>query len=467
MRYTIEQLETRLPLASTPSTGRGDDGKGGQFDWDVRPGEIPDGQQHSDLLSAAGSLWATEGMSDTKGVSILWDRASRYTSHRADDPWTRQHVETMWGSMKSYPRGSTADLDPDLIAWAAEPGRRNGTADSRLVTGGSFILDQPDDIPAIWGAGQDVLWAQGEGLMIVGPQGVGKTTLAQQLVLSRIGVRAPRLLGLPVKTADRKVLYLAMDRPSQAARSFQRMVTEDDRDVLNDRLVVHKGPLPFNIVNDKDALADYAEQHDATTVIFDSVKDLAPGTTDEKIASAFNIAWQELIARGVELCLLHHQRKKQQGAKKEHSLDDVFGSNWLTAGLGSVVVLIGEPGDAVVKLKHVKQPAAMVGPLEVSHDHATGTSQTRDGAVDLWSVLKGASEPLTSGQLAEAVHGIDNNAKRQSVQRRLNRMEKDGLAQRVMTGEMTSDGRVPDRWEVVPGMDYDGRLSHESSHSSP
>jgi hypothetical protein len=54
--------------------------------------------------------------------------------------------------------------------------------------GGAFVLDIADDVPAIWGSGDDVLWASGEPLTICGPQGVGKTTLAQQLALARAGV---------------------------------------------------------------------------------------------------------------------------------------------------------------------------------------------------------------------------------------------------------------------------------------
>ena len=44
-------------------------------------------------------------------------------------------------------------------------------------------------IPALWGVGESVLWAAGEPLKIVGHQGVGKTTIAQQLALHRLGLR--------------------------------------------------------------------------------------------------------------------------------------------------------------------------------------------------------------------------------------------------------------------------------------
>jgi hypothetical protein len=70
--------------------------------------------------------------------------------------------------------------------------RQQETAERLVRTrlGGDFILDEPEIIPAIWGQGERVLWAEGEGIMITGHQGVGKTIVAQQLVLHRIGLRA-------------------------------------------------------------------------------------------------------------------------------------------------------------------------------------------------------------------------------------------------------------------------------------
>ena len=42
----------------------------------------------------------------------------------------------------------------------------------RVIDGASWVADEPDNIPAVWGDGDTVLWAEGEPLMIVGPDGV-------------------------------------------------------------------------------------------------------------------------------------------------------------------------------------------------------------------------------------------------------------------------------------------------------
>ena len=65
-----------------------------------------------------------------------------------------------------------------------------------VIDGASFILDAPKDIPAVWGSGGRVAWSAGEALLIVGPSGIGKTTLVQQLVL-RLGLRARAHIAWP------------------------------------------------------------------------------------------------------------------------------------------------------------------------------------------------------------------------------------------------------------------------------
>jgi ATP-binding cassette subfamily B protein len=67
---------------------------------------------------------------------------------------------------------------------------------SGLLNGATFALDAPKHIPPVWGADQEVLWSAGEPLMICGPQGVGKSTLTQRLILARLGI-GDDVLALP------------------------------------------------------------------------------------------------------------------------------------------------------------------------------------------------------------------------------------------------------------------------------
>lgn len=308
-----------------------------------------------------------------------------------------------------------------------EPGTQSGDGHREPQPGGAFVLDVPDDVPAIWGTGDDVLWASGEPLMICGPQGVGKTTLAQQLALSRAGVLDAELLGLPIEPDTKRVLYIAADRPAQAARSMRRMVDEHQRAQLDARLLAWRGPLPFTIADDPRRLADWLTGLGVGTVVIDSLKDMAVGLTEDAIGAAVNMALQETVARGVEVVDLHHQRKGQEG-RKPRSLEDVYGSTWLTAGHGSVVLLWGEAGDPYVTLTHLKQPAGEVGPLDVQHDHGRGRSSL-PGAVDLLAL---AEEGVTVMDAASAIYDTSspNRNQRERARRRLEKLASAGTVRR-------------------------------------
>ena len=290
------------------------------------------------------------------------------------------------------------DLEP------TDPGR-NGAAPavistSRAVDGATFVRAVPDKVPRIWGDDDGTAQAKGEGVMLVGPDGVGKTSVAEQLMLARLGIRPPSLLGMTVEPAEGKLLYIAADRPRQAASSLRRMVTEADEATLRERLIVWKGPLDFDINESPKKLRAFVDTFEGVSDVFlDSLKDVADDLADNKVGTRVNQALQELIASEYELLVLHHQKKEQGGTAKPKKLSDVYGSRWLTAGMGSVLLLWGEPGDLVVELRHLKQPEGEVGPFNVLHDHVRGISTVRD-RVDLLGALAIAPHGITVADAA-------------------------------------------------------------------
>jgi hypothetical protein len=273
-------------------------------------------------------------------------------------------------------RGESA-LEADLGKLFTEYLAALGQAPPRrgAVSGRRFILDIPADPPALWGDGKHVLWSRGEGLMLYAPQGVGKTSLAQQLVNARIGVGSAEQLGHPVLPA-RRVLYLALDRPPQIARSHRRMVRPDHAELLEERLVVWQGPLPFRLDwKDPGLLTRWArDAHEADCIVVDSYKNIAANLSSEETGALIDLVAQEALAEGLDWLALHHPRKANSENKKPNTLDDVYGSTWLTAGMGSVLGLWGKAGDTLVEFTHLKQPADPVGPLVLLHDHDAGST---------------------------------------------------------------------------------------------
>jgi hypothetical protein len=354
--------------------------------------------------------------------------------------------------------GGTAGGLLELARQAAEveqPVTEGGV--SRLVTGAAFFLDIPKEIPANWGEGDMVLWAGGEGMMVASHQGLGKSALKHQLVFHRLGLRGPRFLGLPVSPARGKILSLEMDRPMQAARSGRRMVTDSDRAVLNERLVVWKGPLPISILTSPQAFADWAQEKcpGVSDIFIDSAKDLCPGISGDEVGAALNIAWQEVIAREIEMMILHHQRKAGSGTERLNTLDDVYGSTWLTSGLGSVVALAGTPGDSRVSLMHLKQPAEQVPEMMLEHDFQTGITRLVDRVQTVFEALR-IGGPGTARDISLAVYATEPDRNMiDRVKRELERLIGLELVVRHPgTALGRGRGRSPDTFELVPGAEW-------------
>lgn len=305
---------------------------------------------------------------------------------------------------------------------------------TRLLPGGSFILDRPDTVPALWGHGDNVIWAEGEALLIAGPSGVGKTTVAQQVILNAVGVHTTGVLGLPVRPFKR-FLYLASDRPQQAARSMGRMVTPDDRERLDEHLVFWPGPPPSDFIKDPGILLRLCEAAGADGVCLDSLKDMAGELASEEGGQAINQAIQRTLVEGIEVIGLHHHRKQgggKDGGKEATSLDELYGSTWITAGAGSVISLWGSAGEPIVSMRHLKQPAGEVGPWKLKHDHPRGHTEVWH-QVDILGLLRAAGpqglSPLTLAvNLYPNPKGKPTTSEIEKARRRLDQYVEQGLA---------------------------------------
>lgn len=320
-------------------------------------------------------------------------------------------------------------------------GHRPAAVDE-YAPGGDWMLDIPDQTPAIWGTGTQILWAAGESLMICGPPGVGKTTICGQVVFGLVGIH-DTVLGWPIRQAE-KVLYLAMDRPQQIARALGRLAGHAHRDVLNERLAVHQGPPPADIAAQPTLLTAMARRAGADVIVIDSLKDAAVGLSDDETGAAVNRAIQHCLAADINVLILHHQTKRGGGGVgKPKTLADVYGSAWITAGTGSVVLLWGDAGDPIVELLHLKQPAEDVGPLKIAHDQNTGMSEIVD-KVDLVVLAGQQPQGLTARAAAVAMFTTDDPSRAQIAKatRRLTGLADVGVLEEG-SGYATANGGKP------------------------
>lgn len=329
------------------------------------------------------------------------------------------------------------DSQPPPVRLLEEITSRARGDSTPLQTGWQFLYGDTSAERVLWGSDDTVAWMGGESLLICGPIAVGKTTLCAQIVAGRLGLGPAECLGHPLEPAGRG-LYLACDRPDQIARAFRRIIGPDARELLEERLPFWRGPLPADVTRDPTVLVTMARQYGAEFIVIDSLKDIATKIAEDEGGLAVNRAIQAVLAAGIDVLALHHQRKGQSGGPKPKTLDDVYGSNWLTAGAGSVLLLWGTPGDASVELSHLKPPATPLGPLTVEHDHYTGRSTVAERPADPLTVLAHHPRGLSAVELAQILNGGAEPSKNQrtAVRNRLNRMVDRGLAHRDETGDV-------------------------------
>lgn len=333
---------------------------------------------------------------------------------------------------------SALDDPPFPAAQPGEPATETDTLRARMVGGGAYVFDSSVTADPLVGTAESPLWARGEPLLITAAPGIGKTTLAQRLTLAQIGIGPPVVLGMPVQPVSR-VLWLAMDRPRQIARSLRRMVEPTDRDTLDARVLVWQGPPPLDIARHPSILLDLARSADAAVVYVDSLKDAAVGLSSDDVGAGVNVAFQALVADGRDLCVLHHQVKRNSEGGKPKALADVYGSTWITAGAGSVVLLHGEQGVPLVELTHLKTVAEPVGPLRLVVDMPTGTISLADDNLDAleWLRARPSAVPLSVLATAYAAsEGAESTDRRHTerARRELDRLVRAGLAVVVHRG---------------------------------
>jgi hypothetical protein len=373
---------------------------------------VPEGSR-DDALFRAACRWRRELGDNRAAVTLLVLEAARNCTPpfpegdalvKVEQAFAQDHSDAI--DLDRVPflkvRGEMPDFlqeaDPDLIrdvekgvraaevrGLVARVRREQRVAkygDSAAVDGYEFMFGEvAEDVP-IWGDGDRLLWTEGGGLMIPSDQGLGKSFTAQQIVLGRLGLGPGHLLGLTLHklAPEKSVVYLALDRPRQIARSMVRLFNTDaEREVAKQRLKIWTKTAPIDILGDSHAFADWLQDTFGTgigDVIVDSVKDLTPADLSKgDVGQALDMAWKECRARGMSTLLLHHERKTGNDASRANrqpSLDNIYGSVWLTSGMDSVLHIQGQQGANIVTYTHLKPIIDLLDPIDAMHDQERG-----------------------------------------------------------------------------------------------
>ncbi len=418
------------------------------------------GARHTDHYKFVGEMYKahtrgrmTEGQALFASLNYFGPVMEKVADERGGDAaWIAQDFARCWAKHERDKRRDTTTLieyadDSPIMEDDDDPLNLRG----QFVGGGAFVHGAQGKVPALWGHdGDQVLWSPNEGLMITSPTGVGKTTLAGLLVEARTGF-SDNVIGLPVKAGNRRTLYLAMDRPAQIARALHRQMSRHPQADVDERMAVWQGPPPGVFADDHQLLLKMARAADADTVVVDSLKDAVIALRDDVVAGAWNRNVQECNTAGVEVLILHHQRKTAGGADspKPKAISDVYGSHFYTAGLGSVLLLWR--AGTKLEVTQLKGPSGLCDAIELVTDNIAGTlvaPPSRDAK------LRYFSQPHTVKEYARWLVGRDEVTPREVESARrevLSMLDNEDLFKSAPPTGVKPRGARPDYYERMGG----------------
>jgi hypothetical protein len=319
-----------------------------------------------------------------------------------------EDLERMAGSVSRYEPATTSprpeetpiEVDPELLARtltnletarvASEMMRSRATRRQRDVLGGmidpvnvrQFIDAGPDPTEVcIWGipeTGGVMGWAENQGTIIAGPPGTGKSTIALQVMLRRVGILEGDVLGMPVKLDKAPMTYLALDRADQIRQSMRRMIPEESDPEAIERLLMIDNLPPMVDLRQPETFIGWLNETGSRSVVMDSAKDLGFDLNDSSEGQAFNYLVQAVLRSKIQVFILHHSRKVPRGDRKPLTLNDLHGSQWVAAGAGSILMLDGIAGPDPKKLFHVKPLTVPMPSLQLTLDTESGEIEHMD-----------------------------------------------------------------------------------------
>ena len=138
--------------------------------------------------------------------------------------------------------------------------------------------------------------------------------------------------------------------------------------------------------------------------------------------------------------------KKGEKGAKPNSLADLYGSVWIGAGAGSVLLLYGAAGDPIVEMLHLKTPAEEVGPYRLRHDHEHGRTEIFHSTDLLLTAQLAGSRGLTAKQAASVVNekGDPTPNEIEKARRALDKLVQKGLLERT-----DGSNTVPSVWRAT------------------
>lgn len=325
-----------------------------KYKWDdahyeLYKSHVEDGHRHYALMRL-GYFCAEAGMTDSEMYCILENADSRWKKFVGRADRHRRLLDIVNRARLKHPVGMEELSFRGLLGNKDEVVLDQG----KMIYGFKEFIDSELNIE--W-AIEGLLEKGGFG-MCAGAPGVGKTQLSIQL-----GIAAA--LGIPFLgwniPKPQKVLFLSLEMSYISLKfilsTIIKQYTEEQIQRLNENFIIV--PLGQPIYLEKPEGLKFIEtlfsEINPDGVIVDSMSRLNSKLSDDTTVIQLNGQYRKLRSKyGPWLWFIHHNRKSNENNKKPTSLDDIYGSVFITAEMTSCFVLWKEKGNTLIDFIPVK-----------------------------------------------------------------------------------------------------------------
>jgi archaellum biogenesis ATPase FlaH len=197
-------------------------------------------------------------------------------------------------------------------------------------------------------------------MVILGKEGLGKSTFSLRLSMA-LALGNPLFLEWKINEAQ-KVLFISLEMQHDELKEFfeDMQVPEETRIYLQERLFIWAigHAYPFDSPDQQIELLKYIDMHKIDLIIIDSHALAMYGSIkdDDAVKRLYSFLNEDVRkARKCGYIFIHHIRKAGIGEEhKSPTLDESFGSRYITANAQTVATLWQKPGSTKVQLKLIK-----------------------------------------------------------------------------------------------------------------
>jgi RecA-family ATPase len=187
---------------------------------------------------------------------------------------------------------------------------------------------------------------QRSGIMLLaGTPGVGKSQISMRALMA-MAMGQEKFLGFPLQEGCQPCAFFSLEMPTVELKilfeSMLKHMTPDERQKLDKYLLWHDAGLPINFRDKlvRQRVEKSIEENGIQTLAMDSLSKMGIRKLQDEEAIIEMMEWFDHLrfTYNTSIWIIHHNRKPNSDRKAD-SIDDVYGSRFLTAGATSIITM--------------------------------------------------------------------------------------------------------------------------------